>query len=133
VLGEEEVPAMKWGAPDTEGLVKFLVEEKSFNEDRVRRAVERINSSRGKSNQGACNNGIAGHLLKKDACTADAGDTCLPTLVDVGQSLTMVSTHVGPNISHTANLPSGHMFPCMALQCHVPLYMVTCLPFSVCH
>jgi hypothetical protein len=63
VLGEEEVPAMKWGAPDTEGLVKFLVEEKSFNEDRVRRAVERINSSRGKSNQGACCSGIAGCLL----------------------------------------------------------------------
>lgn len=78
VLGEEEVPAMKWGAPDTEGLVKFLVEEKSFNEDRVRRAVERINSSRGKSNQGACCN--ACHLLKKDACIAHTGGTCLPML-----------------------------------------------------
>lgn len=44
---------MKWNPPDTEGVVKFLVEEKSFNEDRVRRAIERINASRGKSNQGA--------------------------------------------------------------------------------
>lgn len=28
------------------------VEEKSFNEDRVRKAIERMNASRGKSNQG---------------------------------------------------------------------------------
>lgn len=53
VLDAGDVPGMKWNPPDTEGLVKFLVEEKSFNEDRVRKAVERINASRGKSNQGA--------------------------------------------------------------------------------
>jgi hypothetical protein len=66
VLAEAEVPAMKWTAPDMDGLVKFLVEEKSFNEDRVRKAVERINSSRGKSNQGALQQRAVGCLEHKE-------------------------------------------------------------------
>jgi len=32
----------KWEAPNVEGLVQFLVSEKGFNEDRVRRAAERL-------------------------------------------------------------------------------------------
>ncbi|USW56037.1 Putative XPG/Rad2 endonuclease, XPG-I domain, PIN-like domain superfamily [Septoria linicola] len=32
----------KWEAPDVEGLVKFLVEEKGFSEDRVRSAAARL-------------------------------------------------------------------------------------------
>ncbi|EDN03397.1 flap endonuclease [Histoplasma mississippiense (nom. inval.)] len=32
----------KWEAPDVEGLVKFLVEEKAFSEDRVRNAAARL-------------------------------------------------------------------------------------------
>lgn len=32
----------KWEAPDVEGLVKFLVEEKGFSEDRVRSAATRL-------------------------------------------------------------------------------------------
>ena len=32
----------KWEAPDVEGLVKFLVEEKGFNEDRVRGGAARL-------------------------------------------------------------------------------------------
>ncbi|KAF2753600.1 flap endonuclease 1 [Pseudovirgaria hyperparasitica] len=35
----------KWEAPDTEGLVKFLVEEKGFNEDRVRNAAARLSKN----------------------------------------------------------------------------------------
>ncbi|KAK5115493.1 Elongation of fatty acids protein 2 [Meristemomyces frigidus] len=35
----------KWEAPDVEGLVKFLVEEKGFNEDRVRNAASRLNKN----------------------------------------------------------------------------------------
>ena len=50
---KDELPALKWGPPDEAGLVQFLVEEKSFNEDRVRKVVERIRGSRGKSSQGA--------------------------------------------------------------------------------
>jgi flap endonuclease-1 len=32
----------KWEAPDTEGLVKYLVEEKHFNEDRVRNGAAKL-------------------------------------------------------------------------------------------
>lgn len=32
----------KWDAPDTEGLVDFLVKEKGFNEDRVRSGAARL-------------------------------------------------------------------------------------------
>lgn len=32
----------KWEAPDVEGLVQFLVNEKGFNEDRVRNAAQRL-------------------------------------------------------------------------------------------
>jgi flap endonuclease-1 len=33
---------VKWEAPDIEGLVKFLVEEKHFNEDRVRSGAAKL-------------------------------------------------------------------------------------------
>ncbi len=32
----------KWEAPDLDNLVKYLVEEKGFNEDRVRSGAERL-------------------------------------------------------------------------------------------
>ena len=32
----------KWEAPDVEGLVQFLVNEKGFNEDRVRSAAQKL-------------------------------------------------------------------------------------------
>lgn len=32
----------KWESPDVDGLVKFLVEEKGFNEDRVRSGASRL-------------------------------------------------------------------------------------------
>ena len=35
----------KWNAPDVEGLVKFLVIEKGFSEDRVRNAAQRLNKN----------------------------------------------------------------------------------------
>jgi len=33
---------IKWEGPDVEGLVKFLVEEKGFSEDRVRMGAQRL-------------------------------------------------------------------------------------------
>ncbi len=33
---------LEWREPDEEGIVRFLVEERDFSEDRVRRAVERL-------------------------------------------------------------------------------------------
>lgn len=71
VLAAAEVPGMKWNPPDTEGLVKFLVEEKSFNEDRVRKAAERINASRGKSNQGGVHKSLLG------IHSEDCGERCM--------------------------------------------------------
>lgn len=35
----------------TEGLIQFLVHEKTFNEDRVRKAIDRINIAKGKASQ----------------------------------------------------------------------------------
>ena len=35
----------KWEAPDIEGLVKYLVHEKGFNEDRVRSAGQRLSKT----------------------------------------------------------------------------------------
>lgn len=35
----------KWDAPDVEGLVKFLVTEKGFSEDRVRSAATKLSKN----------------------------------------------------------------------------------------
>jgi flap endonuclease-1 len=35
----------KWESPDVEGLVQFLVNEKGFNEDRVRSAAQKLNKN----------------------------------------------------------------------------------------
>eukprot|EP00882_Tetradesmus_deserticola_P015453 GHRQ01016466.1.p1 GENE.GHRQ01016466.1~~GHRQ01016466.1.p1 ORF type:complete len:179 (+),score=83.68 GHRQ01016466.1:1836-2372(+) len=52
VTHAEQLPPLKWSAPDVEGLIAFLVGEKSFNEDRVRNAVKKINAAKGKASQG---------------------------------------------------------------------------------
>ena len=52
MLSAEAVPAFKWGDPDEEGLVDFLVKEKNFNEDRVRTALKKVHATKGKSSQG---------------------------------------------------------------------------------
>lgn len=52
MLAPEEVPALKWSPADEEGLVAFLVGEKSFSEDRVRKTVEKLNAQRGRATQG---------------------------------------------------------------------------------
>ena len=52
VLRGDAVPALKWGAADEDGLVKFLVEEKNFSEERIRKVVEKVNASRSKATQG---------------------------------------------------------------------------------
>ena len=52
MLSGEAVPAFKWGEPDEEALVEFLVVEKNFNEDRVRTALKKLKGTKGKSSQG---------------------------------------------------------------------------------
>ncbi|WKX90188.1 hypothetical protein Q1695_009212 [Nippostrongylus brasiliensis] len=41
-----------WKEPDIDGIMKFMCEEKNFNEDRIRSAVERIKKGRGSASQG---------------------------------------------------------------------------------
>jgi len=41
----------KWESPDIEGLVKFLVEEKGFSEDRVRSAAQKLTKNLKSSQQ----------------------------------------------------------------------------------
>ncbi len=53
MLPPEETASLKWGPADEEGVVAFLVGEKNFNEDRVRKTVQKINASRSKATQGA--------------------------------------------------------------------------------
>ena len=55
MLKGDAVPPLKWGVADEDGLVKFLVEEKSFSEERIRKVVEKVNASRSKATQGATN------------------------------------------------------------------------------
>lgn len=55
VLKGDSMPQMKWTAADEEGIVQFLVGDKSFNEDRVRKAVQRVNAAKSKSTQGMQN------------------------------------------------------------------------------
>ena len=81
VLRGDQVPALKWIAADEEGLVKFLVGEKSFNEDRVRKAVQRINAAKSKSTQGqrhttsSCHRLHLHHMesldISSEMCTVD--------------------------------------------------------------
>ena len=53
MLAPEETASLKWGPADEEGVVAFLVGEKNFNEDRVRKTVQKLNASRSKATQGA--------------------------------------------------------------------------------
>lgn len=48
----EQLPELKWTAPDEEGLVTFLVNENGFNHDRVTKAIEKIKAAKNKSSQG---------------------------------------------------------------------------------
>lgn len=67
VLTGEQLPKLAWNAPDEAGLVQFLVEEKSFSEDRIRKAIERIKASHGKSTQGNYP-GLVLHSLSRLSC-----------------------------------------------------------------
>ncbi|KAA0163340.1 hypothetical protein FNF28_04260 [Cafeteria roenbergensis] len=42
---------IKWTAPDEAGLVEYLVDQKGFNADRVRNAIERLKKARAKGGQ----------------------------------------------------------------------------------
>ncbi|KAL5700444.1 Elongation of fatty acids protein 2 [Ranunculus cassubicifolius] len=52
VCADDQLPELKWAAPDEEGLITFLVNENGFNVDRVTKAIEKIKASKNKSSQG---------------------------------------------------------------------------------
>ncbi|XP_065064849.1 flap endonuclease 1-like [Rhopilema esculentum] len=43
---------LKWSDPDEEGLIKFMCEEKGFNEDRIRNGSKKLGKARHSSTQG---------------------------------------------------------------------------------
>ncbi len=43
---------LKWEAPDVEGMVKFLCQDKGFSEDRVRKGCEKLQKSLSQKQQG---------------------------------------------------------------------------------
>lgn len=48
---DPEVIDLKWSEPDEEGLVKFMCEEKQFNEERIRNGAKKLMKSRQGSTQ----------------------------------------------------------------------------------
>ncbi|KAL4387045.1 hypothetical protein GQ457_09G024900 [Hibiscus cannabinus] len=52
VCMDDEQLDLKWSAPDTEGLINFLVNENGFNVDRVTKGIEKIKAAKNKSSQG---------------------------------------------------------------------------------
>jgi len=43
---------LTWAEPDVDGIIKYMVQEKGFSEDRIRTALDRLQKSRQKSTQG---------------------------------------------------------------------------------
>jgi len=64
---------IKWPAPDEEGLIEFLVKQKGFSEDRVRRGVEKLNKCRSAAVQNRITSFFsAAPVEKKDKPTSAA-------------------------------------------------------------
>ncbi|QDZ21316.1 XPG/Rad2 endonuclease [Chloropicon primus] len=52
VIPADQVPPFKWTNPDEEGLIAFMVDEKSFNLERIQAVIKKIKASKTKSQQG---------------------------------------------------------------------------------
>jgi hypothetical protein len=76
VVDVEALPEFKWTPPDEEGLVAFLVGEKTFAEDRVRKAIEKIKAAKGKASQNRMESFFGCGALSCCACAAAAGAGC---------------------------------------------------------
>lgn len=82
VLKADDVPQLKWQPADEEGLVTFLVGEKNFNEDRVRKQIQKMAATKGKSAQGipfACKCHVVGFYCEA-ASSFFAMSNTLPVL-----------------------------------------------------
>ena len=47
-MADAHAVELKWRDPDEEGLLKYLVEEKNFSEDRIKKAIVRLKATKGK-------------------------------------------------------------------------------------
>ena len=47
-----ECSPFKWTAPDEEGLIAFMVDERSFNLERIQSVIKKVKASKSKSTQG---------------------------------------------------------------------------------
>ena len=65
---------LKWSAPDIEGVVDFLVREKAFSEDRVRKALARVESSKSKASQGRLESFFGPSTVKSSSVGAKRKD-----------------------------------------------------------
>eukprot|EP01025_Chloroclados_australasicus_P050597 TRINITY_DN5838_c0_g1_i1.p1 TRINITY_DN5838_c0_g1~~TRINITY_DN5838_c0_g1_i1.p1 ORF type:complete len:414 (-),score=56.52 TRINITY_DN5838_c0_g1_i1:232-1326(-) len=72
---DEYKEQLKWKKPDEKQLVEFLVGEKSFNEDRVRKTVEKIISTSGKAKQQRLENFFGPVTVKKSSNKRKESDT----------------------------------------------------------
>lgn len=53
---DDDTIELKWTEPDEKALVQYMVEEKGFNEDRIRNGAKKLLKSRGTSTQGRLDN-----------------------------------------------------------------------------
>ncbi|KAJ3056801.1 Elongation of fatty acids protein 2 [Rhizophlyctis rosea] len=65
---DPETVELKWDTPDEEGLVEFMVTEKNFNEDRVRKAVQKLAKHLTTATQGRLDSFFK--VMPKDPLTA---------------------------------------------------------------
>eukprot|EP00873_Tetraselmis_striata_P029325 jgi/Tetstr1/449589/TSEL_036676.t1 len=68
VLKKEEIndgKLLKLSAPDVEGVVQFLVKERNFNEERIRKAMAKVEANFGKAKQGRLESFFGATTVKK--------------------------------------------------------------------
>jgi len=108
--------ALDWGQPDFENLRKFLVEESSFNEDRVARFLDRLRTARGRTTQQPLDKffaprprpglGASGRL-SAEAERAAAPKPELPLAAASGRKQKRREAEVSPQCSASAKKKTG--------------------------
>lgn len=108
---------IKWTAPDEQGLIEFLVQQKGFSEERVRRGVEKLNKCRNSAVQdritsfftSAPKEAKAKPTASKDAKKAGAKKGASAKSTASSSAATSSSRHVttSANSSQASSAPSS--------------------------
>lgn len=64
---------LEWADPDVEGIVKFLVHDKQFDEGRVRAALDKLKDAKKKSSQQRLESFFGAPVVTKRKTAASAG------------------------------------------------------------